>query len=242
MKVIEDLLGHRIAVEIDERRWMGIAREELANLERARRKHRTEDQDIAEALVEEHGSAEDEGAHQDRAQLRIGLDEGEQSVSRHLDHLAWRRRANGGERPPSSEQVELAAERARTIRRDELFTVARWTHHGELSLGDDEERGLLLARLEDHLAGLQRAKAAVFRDARDLSGRQRGPELIVTRRNRELNFGCHRSSPFSVPLPVRPEGPCMCCLPSVTRRRIVRHLSAITVASFAKPHPRRGSI
>src|SRR5258705_159839 len=115
MKVIEDLLGHRIAVEIDECRWMGIAREELANLERARRIHRTEDKDIAEALVEEHGSAEDECAHQDRAQLRIGLDEGEQPGSRHFDHLAWRRRANGGERSTPSEHIELAAERARMI-------------------------------------------------------------------------------------------------------------------------------
>src|SRR5438876_5743488 len=147
MKVIEDLLGHRIAVEIDERRRMGIAREELANLERARRKHRAEDQDIAEALVEEHGSAEDEGTHQDRAQLRVGLDEGEQPVSRHLDHLAWRRRANGGERAASSEHIKLAGERAPTIRRDELFTVARCTHDDELSIGDDEERILLLARI-----------------------------------------------------------------------------------------------
>src|SRR5437016_1310386 len=124
MKVIEDLLGHRIAVEIDERRWMGIAREELANLERARRKHRTEDQDIAEALVEEHGSPEDEGTHQDRAQVRVGLDEGEQPVSWHFDHLALGRGANSGQRSTSSEQVELPAERARTIRRDELLTVA----------------------------------------------------------------------------------------------------------------------
>src|SRR5258708_29152853 len=223
MKVIKGLLGHRIAVEIDERRWMGIAREELANLERARRKHRTEDQDIAEALVEEHGSSEDEGTHQDRAQIRVGLDEGEQPVSRHLDHLAWRRRANGGERPASSEHVELAAERARVIRRDELLTVARCTHDGELSIRDDEERVLLLARIEDHLAGLQRAKTALFRDTRDLRGRQRGPELIVTRRNREGNCGCHRSSAFSGPLPSQP-------------RRTVQVLLAFTI-SF----PRRRS-
>src|SRR6185436_4163996 len=149
MKVIEDLLGHRIAVEIDECRRMGIAREEFANLERARRIHRTEDQDIAEALVEEHGTAEDECTHQDRAQLCVGLDQGEQPLSRHLDHLAWHRRANGGERSTSSEQIELAAERARMIRRDELLAVARWTHDRELSPGDDEERELVLARLED---------------------------------------------------------------------------------------------
>src|SRR5438552_7158020 len=139
MKVIEDLLGRRITVEIDECRWMGIAREELANLERARRIHGTEDQDIAEALVEEHGSAEDECTHQDRAQLRVGLDEGEQPVSRHLDHLAWRRRADGGERPASSEHIKFAAERAGTVCRDDLLTIARWTHDYELSIGDDEE-------------------------------------------------------------------------------------------------------
>src|SRR5258708_29927305 len=128
MKVIKGLLRHRIAVEIDERRWMGIAREELANLERARRIHRTEDQDVAEALVEEHGSPEDECAHEDRAQVRVGLDEGEQPLSPHLDHLAWRRGPNGGEGPASSKHIELAAERARPIRRDEVLTVARWTH------------------------------------------------------------------------------------------------------------------
>src|SRR5260221_8411474 len=166
MKVIEDLLGHRIAVEIDECRWMGVAREEFANLERARRIHGTEDQDIAEALVEEHGSPEDEGTHEDRAEVRVGLDEGEQPVSPHLDHLAWRRGPNGGERPASSKHIELAAERARVIRRDELLTVARWTQDGELSLGDDEERVILLARLEDHIAGLQRPKVAGFSHAR----------------------------------------------------------------------------
>src|SRR6185436_143429 len=139
------------------------------------------------------GTAEDECTHQDRAQLCVGLDQGEQPLSRHLDHLAWHRRANGGERSTSSEQIELAAERARMIRRDELLAVARWTHDRELSPGDDEERELVLARLEDHLAGLQRAKAAVFRDAHVLSGRQRGPELIVTRRDRERNSGRHGS-------------------------------------------------
>src|SRR5258707_11325279 len=189
MKVIKGLLRHRIAVEIDERRWMGIAREELANLERARRIHRTEDQDIAEALVEEHGSPEDECAHEDRAQVRVGLDEGEQPVSRHLDHLALRHRPNGGERPASRKHVELPAERAQVIGRDDLLTVARWTYDNELSPGDDEERVLLLASLEDHLAGLQRAKAAVLCDARDLRGRQRRPELIFARRDREGNCG-----------------------------------------------------
>src|SRR5258707_10968809 len=116
MKVIENLLGHGIAVEIDERRWMGIPREELANLERARRIHGPEDQDIAEALVKEHGSPEDEGAHEDRAEVRVGLDEGEQPLSPHLDHLAWRRGPNGGEGPASGKHIELAAERARVIR------------------------------------------------------------------------------------------------------------------------------
>src|SRR5437660_10512060 len=110
MKVIEDLLGHGIAVEIDERRWMGIPREELAHLERARRIHGTQDQDIAEALVEEHGSPEDECAHEDRAEVRVGLDEGEQPVSPHLDHLAWRRGPNGGGRPASSKHMAPAAE------------------------------------------------------------------------------------------------------------------------------------
>src|SRR5258708_11936141 len=124
MKVIEDLLGHRIAVEIDERRWMGIAREELANLERARRIDRTEDERIAKILFEKHCAAEDERTHDNRAQLRIGLHESEQRFPRHLDHVARHRGANRGERPSSGEHLDLAAERTLTIRRDDLLTIA----------------------------------------------------------------------------------------------------------------------
>jgi len=230
MKVIEDLLGHRIAVEIDETSPDGHCREKkLANLERAAAKTRNRGSGHRRSPgPRRHGSSEDEGTHQDRAQVsRVGLDEGEQPVSRQsrsprLASSAREWLARG--RASGEGMFELARlKEARAIRRDELFTVARWDRMtASLSLGDDEERGLLLAGPRGpHRRGLPASEGCrVFATRCDLRrGGQRGPELIVTgRKSRGETSDVIRADSFIGPFaPFSPKD-CACWLgPSVTR-------------------------
>ena len=121
--MIEDFLRNRVVIEIDVRHRMRIASEKLADLQSSRRELRAEDDDVAEVAVEEQRAAKNERAHEDFAELCIGLHEAEKVVALHLDHLTSHRRPNGRQATAAGEQIQLAAELPLAVRRDQLLAV-----------------------------------------------------------------------------------------------------------------------
>ena len=67
------MLCLRIVLEIDVRVGMRIARQELLDSKRSGTELRADQDDVAESSLHQRDSPKDEGAHQDLAQLEIGL-------------------------------------------------------------------------------------------------------------------------------------------------------------------------
>src|SRR5207244_10557722 len=91
------LLDAGIAVQVEHRVRMPVAGEELADAERALAMRRPEDDYVADAAGDQLHAPQDEGAHEDRAQLTVGLDERPQVVASDLDDRAVHSRPDLGE-------------------------------------------------------------------------------------------------------------------------------------------------
>jgi hypothetical protein len=63
---------------------------------------------------------------------------------------------------------------------DGIFTLARGPHDFYCTQCDQEERKIIVARLHQHLSGLDRAFSSMSRDASDLS-RIKGWENVLRR-------------------------------------------------------------
>ena len=77
VEAIEHLLGVGVAIEIDVGERVAVAREEFLHPQRAGAVRRAEHDNVAEAVGDQLDAPEDEGAHEDLAQLGVGLNEGE---------------------------------------------------------------------------------------------------------------------------------------------------------------------
>ena len=73
VKPIEQLLRVGIAIEIDVVERMAVARQELLDPQRAGAVRRADHDDVAEVARDQLEAAKDERAHQDLAQLGVGL-------------------------------------------------------------------------------------------------------------------------------------------------------------------------
>src|SRR5262249_45927508 len=127
---------------------------------------------IAEAMLDERQAAEQEGAHEDLAELAVDLHERPEALAIELDHLSGFGRADVAERGATREHGDLAGELARGKNRDEFLSLAARTDELEATGGDDEEAFGLSPGFLEHFTLLNRANAAVRRDARDLLRRQ----------------------------------------------------------------------
>ena len=169
---IEQRLDVRIAIEIDVGVRVAVARQELLDAQRARRVRRSDEHDVAEAARDQLHPAQDEGAHQDLAELGVGLHERQQLVAIQLDHLA--RFAHAARKSAGRPEIMLASPvnwpgSWTTIDR---FAGARRTDDLDLPGRHDEERHDLVARVHEHFARADLAYTTVRRNARDLLGRQ----------------------------------------------------------------------
>ena len=88
MKPIEQLLRLGVAIEIDVRVRMAVARQELLHPQRAGAMRRADHDDVAEAARDQLDAAQDERPHEDLAQLGVGLHQREQLLAIEFDHLA----------------------------------------------------------------------------------------------------------------------------------------------------------
>jgi hypothetical protein len=75
VKLVQQLLDARVAVEIDVGVRMAVARQELPHAERSRAVIRAEEDDVSDPVSDQLHPAKDEGPHDDLAKLAVGLHE-----------------------------------------------------------------------------------------------------------------------------------------------------------------------
>src|SRR6202040_262151 len=108
MEAIEQLLGTWIALEIDVRVRMPVAREELLDTEGARGMSGADEDDVTDSARDDLHAPQDERPHQDLAQLAVGLHERQQLLATHLDHRARLAHADADEPAAARQHVDLA--------------------------------------------------------------------------------------------------------------------------------------
>src|SRR5207245_4905790 len=98
MEAIDQLLYAGFSVQVEHRLGMPVAGEELADAERPLAMRGPQDHDIAHAAGDQFQPTQDEGAHEEGAQLTVGLDERQQAVATDLDDVAVHSSSDLGER------------------------------------------------------------------------------------------------------------------------------------------------
>ena len=127
--------------------------------------------DVAHAVRDELDAAQDERAHEDLAELGVGLHQrlqGRRGPSR--PPRPPRRDADAEQRAAARQHVHLAGELAGTVFGDQRLAVLAEPHDLELPLGHDEEGDDRGPFLDEHFPRLDRARRAVRGEARDLGG------------------------------------------------------------------------
>ncbi len=146
-------------------------------MQRARRVTRPDEHQLAPALRDEPHAAQDEGAHQDLAQLRIALNQGAQVFAVDHHHLAVLRDPPSDQSPPPRQHVDLAREFPGALQHHALLVVAHGPQDLELPADHDEERRVAIPDLEHHLTGPDSSALAETCDAVYLSRREPGKHL-----------------------------------------------------------------
>src|SRR5207249_5054098 len=119
MKPVEQLLRVRIPIKIDEVERMPVPRQELPNPERSGVVRGSDDHDPAHVAREQLETTQNEGAHQDLAQLRIGLHQRQQLLATESNHFAWFADAQPRHRRPTRKQVCFSREALGAMAYDE---------------------------------------------------------------------------------------------------------------------------
>src|ERR1700736_2759213 len=99
---------------------------------------RSDEHHVSESVRDHLHSAEDEGPHQDLAQLAVGLHQRQQLVAVDLDHLAGLAGDCAVERAPPRKRADLAGELSRSMDRYQLFGIARGAENFYATCDDDE--------------------------------------------------------------------------------------------------------
>ena len=87
LKPVEQLLRLAVAIEIDVVERMPVPRQELPSPERSGTVRRADDDDVTQIARDQLEAAQNEGPHQDLAQLGIGLDQREQLLAIEFESL-----------------------------------------------------------------------------------------------------------------------------------------------------------
>ena len=159
--------------------------------------------------------AQDEGAQQDLAQLGVALHQQPEILAIDGDDGARVLDPPADEAPPRGEHVDLAGELPGPVHDDRLLAIADREHDLDRPLEHHEEARVLLADVEQQLAGRDLAALADRGDARDLRVGQLGEQLRGARQHRiGIGIGIgHRARRIAEPIPARP---------STNRRRVRR--------------------
>src|SRR5215813_6448695 len=113
---------------------------------------RADEHQAASGLADEGHAAQDEGAHEDLAELEVLLHESAQMLTIDDDDGPVAERPRAHEVAARRQHVDLARELPGAVHRDPLLTAVDRAHDVDSALDDHEETGVLLAELEQHLA------------------------------------------------------------------------------------------
>ena len=127
------------------------------------------DEDQAAVAVGDKGrSPQDEGAHEDLAELEVPLHEHAQMLAIDDDDRPVAESPTADEGAARGEHVDLARELAGPMHGDPLFTAVDRVDDLDGTLDDHEEADVLLPELEEHLARTDAAALTDSGDAADL--------------------------------------------------------------------------
>ena len=168
VKPIEELLHADVAIEIDIRVRMAVARQELLDAERSGAVIRPDEHGISEPLRDQLQAAEDERPHQNLAELGIGLHECQQVFAVQLDYCAGLADARPEKRAAARDHVDLAAELTPSVDGDDRLGGARRLDDLDRPIRHHKEWNDLFARFDQHFAAPNLAHVSVRADASDL--------------------------------------------------------------------------
>ncbi len=144
--------------------------------------------DVAEALVDQVDAPQDEGAHQDLAELGVRLHQRKQRITAELHRFARLGDLGAYQRAAPRQQGDLAGELARPERMDQRVALDGRPDDVDPTLQHHEECGVGRAGLEQPLALRNRAHPAVPPRAPDLRGRERRKHLL------DAGMGCQAAN------------------------------------------------
>lgn len=137
-----------------------------------------EDQ-TAVAVGDERHPPQDEGAHEDLAELEVPLHERAQMLTVDDDDRPIAERPAADDGAACGQHVDLAGELAGTVHRDPLLAAVDRAHDLDGAVDHHEEASILFPQLEQHLARANAASLADIGDPADLSRGQAGEHLVA---------------------------------------------------------------
>src|SRR5258705_2470365 len=141
---------------------------------------RADEDQAAVAVGDERHPPQNEGAHEDLAELEVSLHERVQMLTIDDDDRPVAESPPEDDGAARGQHVDLAREFAGAVHHDRLFTTVDRAHDLDGALDDHEEAGVLLPELEQHLARADAATLADRGDPFDLSRGQPGEHLVAT--------------------------------------------------------------
>ena len=133
---------------------MAVSRQELFDAKSLRAMVGPEQHDVSEAVRDQFYSANDEGAHDELAELAVGLHELQQVFAVDFDDLARLADAHSEHRWTAGEHIDLPGELTWAVNYDECLDGAGWADNLHPTRLNHKERYNLLPWLDEHLAGL----------------------------------------------------------------------------------------
>ena len=170
VETIEQMLNIIVAVKIDIGMRMTVAGQKFFDAQRLGRITRADEDDVADSMRDELDTSKNERAHDNVAQLAVGLQQIEQLFPFELDYFTGFARANACQSAPAGEQIHFASKLARLKRGDERLARAQYAEDVDLARRNKEEPHLSSHFLQD-FAGLKLTLASMRGDARNLCSR-----------------------------------------------------------------------
>ena len=137
--MVEEILDAGFALQIEIGMRMSVAREEFPDAQRIGRVAGADDDDVAESLRDDFRVPQHERAHQDFAEVRIGLQQLEKPGAIDLDDASRLRDEDAGNAGTARQHVHFARELARAERRKAALGFHLRADGVELSGDDDVE-------------------------------------------------------------------------------------------------------
>ena len=177
LELVEERLGVSVLLDVEVAVGMAVSGEELHQTKGAGVVARADQHRVAHVEVDQPHPAEDEGPHQQLAELGIGHDEVAELGRRDVHHLSVGVHPGGDQCPPAGEEADLPGEASRPM--GDLDVRLSEAAEDDLHLPgeDDVEVDVLVALVEEHLPGLDRPPLPQPGDAGQLDLGQPGEHL-----------------------------------------------------------------